>query len=147
VQFSPDVQEYLILVRKEQGASTLSSYGIIAIDRSNGTTFAGAVQFYNLSDFRIACRLNSDDFVLERGGEIVVSPDSAGEVSLGLRVAKQVEEAWEVGFNSVWSHHSDLSTIIIILNHPRREGAILARRLYDEQSGAGEAEPDEPPAP
>jgi len=133
---TPDHEEYLLLMVERNraegsGDGGAREYSLLSVGR--GEDFdAGTVEFLNFSSYAVACRLNNRDFTLARGETERFSQADNEDVTVGLRVAKQTDEGWKIGFNSVWSHRSDLRTLILITDHPRREGAITAKRLYDE---------------
>lgn len=136
VEISADASNYLLLFAVNANGSTSPLYRILPL-AEDSVQFAepGIIRFMNLSSHRIAMRLNEQDRVMERGDDWITRFDAIEEqLTLGLRIAKDTGENWQLGFNSVWTHRPSLQTLLLIVDHPRREGAILARRLYYEPS-------------
>lgn len=135
VEMTAAASNYLLLFAvNANGSSPL--YRILPL-AEDSVQFAepGMIRFMNLSSHRIAMRLNEQDRVMERGDDWITRFDAIEEqLTLGLRIAKDTGENWQLGFNSVWTHRPRLQTLLLIVDHPRREGAILARRLYYELS-------------
>lgn len=142
VKIPPGTDDSLVVFRT--GDRGKQEYAIFSVRTGIGRDGVDVYKVYNMTGFPMVAQFGSLRLELRAGGaEVIEAPGEAGEpsfpVAFVLKVPVGSSPEWKLAYRTEWVFREGRSSLVFVLEDPRRPGRVTVRKVYfvtrDEEVG------------